>query len=99
MNNYKGYIEFPTGERDNCSFIFSNPELGSSTYIVVDNTGENYHGYPVTINYGKTMDDGDDSNGKEPDWVEQITTIENEKVTIEIFHSLSADIIVKITKV
>jgi len=45
------------------------------------------------------MNDGDDSNGKEPDWIEEITTIENEKAIIEVFHSLSADIIVKITKV
>lgn len=99
MNNYKGYIDFPTGDREECTFVFSNPELGSNTYIVVDNTGENYNGYPVTINYGKTMDDGDDSNGKEPDWIEEITTIENEKAVIEVFHSLSADIIVKVTKV
>lgn len=65
----------------------------------MDNTGDNYYGYPVTISYGKIMDDGDDSNGKEPDCIEQITTIENEKAIIEVFHSLSADIIVKITKV
>lgn len=99
MDNYKGYIEFPTGDRDECTFVFSNPEIGSSTYIVVDNTGENYFGHPVTINYGKTMDDGDDTNGKEPDWIEEITSLEEEKGIIEVFHSLSADIIVKITKV
>ena len=99
MEQYKGYVEFETGDRQECTFVFSNPELGSSTYIVVDNTGINYNGYPVTINYGKTMDDGDDSNGKEPDWIEEITTIDNEKAVIEVFHSLSADIIVKITKV
>lgn len=99
MDNQKSYVEFPTGDKEVYTFIFSNQEIGSSTYIVVDNTGDNYYGYPVTINYGKIMDDGDDSNGKEPDWIEEITTIENEKAIIEVFHSLSADIIVKITKV
>lgn len=99
MDNYKGYIEFPTGDREECTFIFSNPEIGSNTFIVIDNTDDNYYGYPVTINYGKTMNDGNDENGKEPDWIEEITFIENEKCIIEVFHSLSADIIVKITKV
>jgi hypothetical protein len=99
MDNYKGYVEFPTGDRDECTFVFSNSEIGSSTYIVVDNTSGNYHGYPVTIYYGKTMNDGDESNGKEPDWIEEITVVEDEKAVIEVFHSLSADIIVKITKV
>jgi hypothetical protein len=45
------------------------------------------------------MNDGDESNGKEPDWIEEITVVEDEKAVIEVFHSLSADIIVKITKV
>lgn len=29
----------------------------------------------------------------------EITTVENERCVIEVFHSLSADIIVKVTKV
>lgn len=98
MQNHKGFIEFPTGDRTECTFIFKSPEIGSNTHIVVDNTGQNYNGYPVIVNYGKQMDiDGDGI--LEPDWIETITEVENEKCIIEVFHSLSADIIVKITKV
>ena len=72
----------------------------TSEQFVFNNTEENYNGYPVTINYGKTMSDGNDENGEEEDWIEyEVTTIENEKAIVEVFHSLSADIIVKITKV
>lgn len=98
MEQHKGYIDFPTGDREECTFMFKNPEIGSNTFIVVDNTGENYHGYPVKISYGKILDDGDESTIDQED-IEEITDVEDEKCIIEVFHSLSADIIVKITKV
>ena len=98
MEQHKGYIDFPTGDRTECTFMFRNPEIGSNTYIVVNNTGVNYHGYPVKISYGKILDDGDESTIDQED-IEEITYVEDEKCIIEVFHSLSADIIVKITKV
>ena len=101
MAEQKGFLEFPTGENDMYTFVFSEPELGSSTYLIVNNTGENYYGYPVTIRYGKFLDENE--NGVQDDddleLVYDITEVENEICIIEIFHSLSADIVVKITKV
>lgn len=98
MEEHKGFIDFQTGDRTECTFMFNKPEIGTTTYIVVDNTGKNYHGYPVKISYGKILDDGDETTIDLED-IEEITYIENEKCIIEVFHSLSADIIVKLTKV
>ena len=101
MAEKKGFLEFPTGKNDTYTFVFSTPELGSSTYLIVNNTGKNYYGYPVTIRYGKFMDEN--GNGIQDDGdlelVYDITEVDNEICIIEIFHSLSADIVVKITKV
>lgn len=94
MQNQRGYIEFQTRGEEEYTFWFSNPEFGTSTYIVIDNSGALYEGFPVSINYGKRMDEG-----SEDDWYYQVTTVEQEKCIIEVFHSLSADIIVKVTKI
>lgn len=101
MGEQKGFLEFPTGELDTYTFVFSTPELGSSTYLIINNTQDNYYGHPVNIRYGKVIDAN--NNGiQDDDDLElcyDITTVENEICIIEIFHSLSADIVVKITKV
>lgn len=95
LENEKCFIEFETdGNHKEYTFWFSNPEHGSSTYIVIDNTGENKLD-DVTINYGKRMDVDDDSDDV---CYPIITVTPQEKVVIEVFHSLSADIIVKTTK-
>ena len=93
MKNQRGYIEFQTRGEKEYTFWFSNPELGTSTYIVIDNSGALYK-HDVAINYGKRMDEEDDKD----DWYYQVTTVEQEKCVIEVFHSYSADIIVKVTK-
>jgi hypothetical protein len=94
MQNQRGYIDFQTRGELEYTFWFSNPELGTSTYIVVDNSYELYKN-DVKIIYGKRMDPEIDTD----DWTYEVTTVGNEKCVIEVFHSLSADIIVKITKV
>lgn len=101
MAEQKGFLEFPTGESNTYTFVFSTPELGSSTYLIIDNTGDNYHDYPVTIRYGKIIDKNENGIQDDNDLevVYDITEVDNEICIIEIFHSLSADIIVKITKV
>lgn len=97
MKNEQAYMQF------NCSqgipeytFWFSNPELGSVTYIVVTNdTSQN-----VTINYGKKYADQKDDT---PDQIQQnytypvVDLYSGEKTVIQVFHSLSADIITKVT--
>ena len=101
MAEEKGYVEFVTGEAEEYTFVFSHPELGSSTYMIINNSGQNYYGHPVNIRYGKVIDKNDngvyDENDLEVSY--DITEIENEICIIEVFHSLSADIVVKITKV
>ena len=101
MNEEKGFFEFYTREHDSYTFVFSSPELGSSTYMVINNCGENYHGHPVKIRYGKIMDVNNNGIHDDSDLelAYEITEIENEIAIIEIFHSLSADFIVKITKI
>lgn len=90
MKNESGFIELTTNNKIlTYSFIFENTELGSTTYIVLDNTNGIQN---VAINYGKKYLNDDES----------ITNIETEvmklemgyKAIIEVFHSLSADIIV-----
>ena len=93
MQNQRGYIEFQTRGEEEYTFWFSNPELGTSTYIVIDNSGALYK-HDIAINYGKRMDETTDAD----DWLYQVTTVEQEKCVIEVFHSYSADIIVKVTK-
>ena len=103
MAEKKGFLEFPTGKNDTYTFVFSTPELGSSTHLIIDNSeaNKNYYGYPVLIRYGKFIDEN--GNGIQDDddleLVYDITEVDNEICIIEIFHSLSADIVVKITKV
>lgn len=101
MAEQKGFLEFPTGESDTYTFVFSTPELGSSTYLIINNTGDNYHGHPVTIRYGKIIDKNENGIQDDNDLevVYNITEVDNEICVIEIFHSLSADIVVKITMV
>lgn len=94
MQNQRGYIEFQTRGEEEYTFWFSNPELGTSTYIVIDNSGALYK-HDVAINYGKRMNPDTDAD----DWLFEVTQVGDEKCVIEVFHSYSADIIVKVTKV
>jgi hypothetical protein len=61
MQNQRGYIEFQTRGEEEYTFWFSNPEIGTSTYIVIDNSGALYK-HDVVINYGKRMDEGADDD-------------------------------------
>lgn len=94
MAEKKGYIEFIPNGADTYTFWFSNPEIGSSTYIVINNVDEHYQG-DVSIWYGKRMKPDDQTD----DIKYEVTTVAYERCVIEVFHSLSADIIVKITKI
>lgn len=94
MQQQKGYIEFEPKGHEQYTFWFSNPQLGSTTYIVIDNTAKNYY-QDVKIIYGKKMDPYKDND----DITYEITVVGQEKAVIQVFHSLSADIIVKVTKV
>ena len=64
MQNQRGYIEFQTRGEEEYTFWFSNPELGTSTYIVIDNSGALYK-HDIAINYGKRMDETTDAD----DWL------------------------------
>lgn len=100
MAEKKGFCEFTTGEKDTYTFVFSTPELGSSTYLIINNKDDNYN-HPVKIRYGKIIDIN--ANGiqddKDLELVYDIAEVDDEICIIEVFHSLSADIIVKITMV
>ena len=93
MNNEAGYIEIDVAAdgKKEYTFVFDNTELGSMTYIVLDNINGSES---VIINYGKVMADSTED-------IEYIVTVveTGEKAIIEVFHSLSADIVVKITKI
>ena len=93
MNNEAGYIEIDVAAdgKKEYTFVFDNTELGSMTYIVLDNINGSQS---VVINYGKVMADSTED-------IEYIVTVveTGEKAIIEVFHSLSADIVVKITKI
>jgi hypothetical protein len=101
MKNEAGFIEIDVNGSSNASkteftFVFDNTEIGSMSYIVVDNQ-TNARGKEVFVNYGKTYrKDGDDrteiiENG--------ICNVEDgEKAVIQVFHSLSMDIVVSVTK-
>ena len=101
MKNEAGFIEIDVNGASNASkteftFVFDNTEIGSMSYIVVDNQ-TNARGKEVFVNYGKTYrKDGDErteiiENG--------ICNVEDgEKAIIQVFHSLSMDIVVSVTK-
>jgi hypothetical protein len=61
MQNQRGYIEFQTRGEKEYTFWFSNPELGTSAHIVIDNSGALYK-HDVAINYGKRMDEDPDDD-------------------------------------
>ena len=101
MKNETGYVEIDVNGESNANkteftFVFDNTEIGSMSYIVVDNQS-NAKGKEVLVSYGKTYHkDGD----------ERTEIIENgicyvesgEKAVIQVFHSLSMDIVVSIVK-
>ena len=101
MKNEAGFIEIDVNGASNANkteftFVFDNTEIGSMSYIVVDNQ-TNAKGKEVFVNYGKTYSkEGDErteiiENG--------ICNVENgEKAIIQVFHSLSMDIVVSVTK-
>lgn len=93
MGEEKGYIEFVPKEYTSYTFWFKNPEFGQVTYIVIDNTKD--YKQDVSIKYGKRMDETNPND----DYSYEVTTVSNERAVIEVFHSLSADIIVNVTKV
>lgn len=92
MKNERGYVEFIPDDHDEYTFWFSSPELGTMTYIVIDNT---VNEKDVLIYYGKEILDQPEKSYR----AEITNVIPYEKCIIEVFHSLSADIIVKITKI
>ena len=100
MKNEAGFIEIDVNGASNASkteftFVFDNTEIGSMSYIVVDNM-TNAKGKEVFVNYGKTYHkDGDDST----EIIENdICNVESgEKAIIQVFHSLSMDIVVNVT--
>lgn len=96
LNQEKGYVEFiPTADVDRYRFYFKCPELGASTFLVIDNTDNKN---TVTIIYAKNLDpDGTGSITAMEDEVAEV--VGGEKCVIEVFHSLSTDIIAKVTKV
>lgn len=92
MNDESGFIEVETEAHvKNYVFVFENTELGSMTYIVVDNTNGVQ---PVDVSYGKVMAEGEDV-------IEQnvVSVDVGNKTVVEVFHSLSVDIIAKITTI
>ena len=101
MKNETGFIEIDVNGDSNANkteftFVFDNTEIGSMSYIVVDNQ-TNAKGKEVFVNYGKTYHkDGDDRT----EIIENdICYVESgEKAIIQVFHSLSMDIVVSITK-
>lgn len=98
LNQEKGYVEFippADSDSDRYRFYFKNPELGSSTFLVINN-GNNANA--VTIVYAKKMDGT--SVGEITAMEEEVAEVASgEKCVIEIFHSLSTDIVAKVTKV
>lgn len=94
MQNENGYVEYKTGKYKDYTFWFNNPEIGSVSYLVVDNS----EGFQiVTVHYAKKLLNDD---GSVDGIMSEITDINvGEKAIIEIFHSLSVDIVSKITKV
>ena len=90
MKDEQGFVEISTSENINeYTFVFQNSELGTMSYIVLDNT----HGsHEVVANYGKVMSNGED------DIEYNITLVESgEKAIIQVFHSLSVDVVVNVT--
>ena len=94
LQNESGYVEYKTGKYKEYTFWFENPEIGQVSYLVVDNTT----GFQeVDVFYAKRVSNPDGTVGS---LVSEVTNVSvGEKVVIEIFHSLSVDIVSKITKV
>ena len=101
MKNEAGFIEIDVNGESNASktkftFVFDNTEIGSMSYIVVDNL-TNAKGKEVFVNYGKTYHKEDDDRTEIIE--NNICYVESgEKAIIQVFHSLSMDIVVSITK-
>lgn len=99
MNDEHGFIEIDVAAdgKEEYTFVFDNTELGSMTYIVIDNYSKNdgiIANNDVIVNYGKSLPDNKE------DIENNICIVsKEEKAIIEVFHSLSTDIIVKITKI
>lgn len=86
LENEKTYLEFDCTEgHEDYTFWFTNPEFGSMTYLVVTNPTTK----EVIIKYAK--------RGVEESGIPIIELQPNDRAVIEIFHSLSADIIAKVT--
>ena len=86
LEDERTYLEFECAEgHDDYTFWFNNPELGSMTYLFITNPTSQ----EIIIKYSKR---GVDETG-----IPIIELQPNERTVIEIFHSLSADIIAKVT--
>lgn len=92
MDSESGFFELDVAEdgRSEYTFIFQNTKIGSMTYIVLDNI----NGSKIArVKYGKP-------HPKDEYIIVQNDIVDvdpGEKVVIEVFHSLSVDIIAKIT--
>ena len=94
MNNEYGFIEIDVAKdgKGEYTFVFDDTELGSMTYIVIDNQINPQKN--VMINYGKVMPEND------ADIEYNICEVEmGEKAIIQVFHSLSVDVVANITKI
>ena len=99
MNDECGFIEIDVAAdgKEEYTFVFDNTELGSMTYIVIDNYSKNdsiIANKDVIVNYGKPLPNNTEDIEKNICIVSK-----EEKAIIEVFHSLSVDIVVKITKI
>lgn len=98
MKNEAGFIEVDVGKEntEEYTFIFDNTEIGSMSYLIVDNQ-TNPTDKIVKVNYGKTY--AKEINGKNEIIQENICDVyPYEKAIIQIFHSLSMDIVVSVSK-
>lgn len=95
MENDRAYLQFDCSDNHSTyTFWFKNPELGSMTYMVISNPTEE----DKTIVYGKVIvnqDGGETYNTQII--IDRLHP--NERTIVEIFHSLSSDIIAKVTTV
>lgn len=99
MNNQSGFVQISTNDyigKSQFTFMFDKTEIGSMTYLVLDNSnGET----DVVLNYGKIFKQTQDSSDIHVSQQTVDVVSVGQKSVVQIFHSRSVDIIVKVTKV
>jgi hypothetical protein len=98
MKNEAGFIEVDVSKEntEEYTFVFDNTEIGSMTYLIVDNQ-TNPTDKTVKVNYGKTY--AKEIDGRNEIIQEDICEVyPEEKAIIQVFHSLSMDIVVSVSK-